>query len=237
MASFDKFLYNFAKYQKLDKMKLTGYSYAVGGGATVDVLLTNSVDKVLLASGTTVPGAVANYAKGAIFIKTDAGAATKALYENQGTTSAASFNLIGKITTSAEIDSSLIQVDSIALTPTDICTATTIKTLVAAPATGYFIEFISATLSYKYAGAGYGGGGNLTIGWVGGAALTGVLSAANSFGATSDKLYTFVPLATAAQAAVKETALGLQTAGTFTLGSATGTGLVTVAYRVLPIAS
>jgi len=53
-------------------------------------------------SGTTVPTG-SGYAKGCLFIKTDAATGTKGLYENQGTTTTASFNLVGSITGS-ELD-------------------------------------------------------------------------------------------------------------------------------------
>lgn len=130
----------------------------------------------------------------------------------------------------------VLHVDKVSISKTDILTATTIKTLVAAPATGYYLEFVSATLTFKYATAQYTGGGNISIGWVGGAALTGVASAANSFGKGSDTILQFVPLSTAANTLVKETALGLQTAGQFTdPGTAAGTAEVTIAYRILPI--
>lgn len=130
----------------------------------------------------------------------------------------------------------VLHVDKVSISKEDILTATTIKTLVAAPATGYYLEFVSATLTFKYSAAQYGDGGNISIGWVGGAALTGIASAANSFGKGSDAILQFVPLSTAANTLVKETALGLQTAGQFSdPGTAAGTAEVTIAYRVLPI--
>jgi len=50
----------------------------------------------LLAAGTTVPTTgTAGYAKGALFIKTDAAYGEKGLYENRGTADACDFNLIG----------------------------------------------------------------------------------------------------------------------------------------------
>ncbi len=62
----------------------------------VTVLEYDSSGKVLRASGLTVPTG-AGYAKGCLFIKTDAASGTKGVYENQGTTSSASFNLLGAI--------------------------------------------------------------------------------------------------------------------------------------------
>ena len=51
---------------------------------------------VFRCSGTTVPTGT-GYAKGCLFVKTDAASGTKALYENQGTNTVASFNLVGDI--------------------------------------------------------------------------------------------------------------------------------------------
>ncbi len=65
------------------------------------VLARDFQGKVLICSGTAVPTG-AGYAKGALFMKTDVVTGTKGLYENQGTTSAASFNVIGDVST-AEI--------------------------------------------------------------------------------------------------------------------------------------
>jgi hypothetical protein len=81
-------------------IKLGGKSEKINS-ISVRVLEYDIDGNVLRCSGTTVPTG-AGYAKGALFIKTDAASGTKALYENQGTTSAASFNLIGDIS-SAEI--------------------------------------------------------------------------------------------------------------------------------------
>lgn len=312
MAGLDMMMYRlFRKGEFPLAMKLLGKT--VG---TVKVLLKDSAGKILLATGTTVPtDSTAGYAKGCIFIDTDAGAGSQGAYVNVGTTAACNFDVIttigaGDITTaniaddavtlaklanitrgsmlvggvanaptelaaktsgqilvgdgndlksvavsgdvtlaangavtigskkvlSSMLDDTVIHVDKVAISKTDILTATTIKTLVAAPAAGYYLDFISASLTFKYSTAQYTDGGNISIGWVGGAALTGVASAADSFGKGSDTILQFVPLSTAANTLVKETALGLQTAGQFTdPGTAAGTAEVTIAYRILPI--
>jgi hypothetical protein len=130
----------------------------------------------------------------------------------------------------------VLHVDKVSISKTDILTATTIKTLVAAPAEGYYLDFIGATLTFKYSTAQYTGGGNISIGWVGGSAITGVAANSASFGSASDVILKFSPLSTAAVALTKETALGLLTAGQFTDPStAAGTAEVTIAYRILPI--
>lgn len=87
--------------------KLSGKDETVDG-ETIHVLAYDGSDKVLIATGTSVPTAdKAGYAKGCLFIKTDAADGTKGLYENQGTTSAADFNLIGDIG-QAEIGASAV---------------------------------------------------------------------------------------------------------------------------------
>lgn len=77
------------------ELTLAGISQTVGATA-VTVLARDVSGNVLICSGTAAPTG-AGYAKGCLFIKTDAGAGVQALYENAGTTSAASFNLIGSI--------------------------------------------------------------------------------------------------------------------------------------------
>lgn len=105
--------------------------------------------------------------------------------------------------------------------------------LVAAPGAGKAMELLSALLIYDYAGAGYSAGGNLTVNWAGGgAALTGLVAAANSLGATADKVVLFVPLSTAGIPMVVNTGLNLVASAAFTAGSATGVCRVKVAYRV-----
>jgi len=77
------------------------------GHSTVSVLLKDSSENALIATGTTVPSTLAGYAKSCLFIKTDAAGGTKGLYENTGTTTSCSFDLIGSIS-SAEIAANAI---------------------------------------------------------------------------------------------------------------------------------
>lgn len=79
-----------------NSMQIDGHLKTPG---TTEVLsLVEDVnEKIQFCTGTTVPAAEAGYSKGCLFIKTDAADGTKALYENQGTTAACSFNLIGDI--------------------------------------------------------------------------------------------------------------------------------------------
>lgn len=90
--SLDKWLYNFAKRRKIVSIGLTGEADTVGATA-VTVLLRDGAGRPILCSGTAVPSG-AGYAKGCIFLKTDVGGGSSAIYDNQGTTAAASFQVI-----------------------------------------------------------------------------------------------------------------------------------------------
>ena len=70
------------------------------------VALTDENGLPAIVRGTTVPTS-GSYAKGCLFIKTDAGSGTKSVYENQGTTSSISFNLIGSIDTAEIADDAI----------------------------------------------------------------------------------------------------------------------------------
>ena len=71
-------------------------------GNTEYIAFTDEFDLPSLVRGTTVPTA-GTYAKGCIFIKTDAANGVKSLYENQGTTTTPSFAGVGAITEVASV--------------------------------------------------------------------------------------------------------------------------------------
>lgn len=100
--------------------------------------------------------------------------------------------------------------------------------------TGKIIELESALLIFDYATAQYADGGNITVNISGGgAALTGVVSAANSLGAAADKVVLFVPLSTAGIAMTSGAGLNLVAAAAFTNpGTAAGVVRMKIAYRV-----
>lgn len=62
--------------------------------STGGVLLRDGSGFIVMEQGTAVPGAVAGYAKGAIFFDTDVAGGTGATYLNKGTTASASFTLV-----------------------------------------------------------------------------------------------------------------------------------------------
>lgn len=180
-------------------------------------------------------GSVAALTAAHIFVGNAGGAAADVALSGDATIDNA-----GKLT----LATSLVRTDVIDISSADIVATTAGKlshaggvALVAAPAAGKIIELISCLLAYNFAGAGYGGGGNLTVNLTGGAAISGLVSAANSLGAGSDKIARLAP--TMSTNVGPETAAGVATglslvssAVPWTLGSATGTLRAIVTYRV-----
>jgi len=100
---------------------------------------------------------------------------------------------------------------------------------------GASIEFVSAVLIYDYDTAGYGGGGVVTLEYSGGAAVTTTISAANSFGASGDKVFSMMRLNAAGGYTMPvNTPLDITNAtGAFTDGgTSAGVGRLHVTYRV-----
>ena len=144
--------------------------------------------------------------------------------------------LMANIVTSGKIDTGVIQVDKISITAANIISGTTMKQLVAAPASGSYLELLSCTLAITFGTAAYTGGGNVSIA-LGTTPITGIISNANSFGKGSNAVIQFNPLAAAATdiSALTATALNINVAsGAFTNpGTAAGTAVAYVAYRIL----
>jgi hypothetical protein len=105
--------------------------------------------------------------------------------------------------------------------------------LVADPGAGLAVELVSAILSYTFGVAAYTAGGNITVNSNGGAAVTGLVSAANSLGAASSNVTQLLPLAAAGGAITANKGLNLVSSVAFTNpGTATGTVKVIVSYRI-----
>lgn len=106
--------------------------------------------------------------------------------------------------------------------------------IVPAPGAGQVLDLVVAILIYDYATAAYGAGGNVTVNWgSGGAALTGLVSNANSIAAAGDKLLGFYPLTTAAVPLLTNTGLNLVSSAAFTQpGTAAGVIRMKTWYRV-----
>jgi len=106
--------------------------------------------------------------------------------------------------------------------------------LVAAQGADKAVEFVSAIVVNDRATAAYTGGGNVTVNLSGGgAAQSGLVSAANSLGAAADTKHVFYPLTTAAVALVANAGLNLVAASAFTNpGTAAGVLRIRTTYRV-----
>lgn len=106
--------------------------------------------------------------------------------------------------------------------------------LVPAPGAANIIELISAIAIYDFSVAAYTAGGNTTINRAAGAgALSGLISAANSFGAAGDRIALFYPLTTAGVNLTLNEGLNLVTSAAFTQpGTAAGVIRYIVNYRI-----
>jgi len=86
--------------------------------------------------------------------------------------------------------------------------------------TGYIPDTLfplALFLTYKRITANFGAGGNISLNWgSGGAAITGIVSAANFAGASMDKMVCLIPLSTAGIPLVKEASLNLVSSVAFT---------------------
>lgn len=104
--------------------------------------------------------------------------------------------------------------------------------LVAAPGAGVYLEFVSSLLKYDYSTAAYTAGGNITVNAAAGSAITGLISAANSLGASADVVVRFNPLTTAGTVIAANTGINLVAASAFTNpGTAAGTVTIRTYYR------
>lgn len=106
----------------------------------------------------------------------------------------------------------------------------------AAPA-GFVNILDQAVMSYLFNTAAYTGGGNTTVNiGGGGAALSGLVSAANGLGKASSNITQFVPLATVGIGQTSAQSINLVAASAFTQpGTAAGTIKVHLWYKQVPI--
>ena len=92
MAGLDKWIYNFARRRKIPWIGLTGETLS-----SVSCLLKDSLNKIVLCSGTTVPtNATTGFAKGCFFVKTDAATKISGIYINVGTSTSCVFLQLSK---------------------------------------------------------------------------------------------------------------------------------------------
>ncbi len=93
MANFDRMIYQYLREGKIELLKLIGRTRTIGA-ESVKILMYDSAGKILMATGLTKPtDATSGYAKGAIFIKTDAGAGVRGFYTNKGTNTSCTFEV------------------------------------------------------------------------------------------------------------------------------------------------
>lgn len=105
--------------------------------------------------------------------------------------------------------------------------------IVPAPGSGLSLELISCVAIYDFDTAAYGGGGNVSVNHSGGAAVSGVVSAANSFGAAGDKIPVLFPVVPANNQLLVNTGFSLVAAAAFTQpGTAAGVIRCRTTYRV-----
>lgn len=169
------------------------------------------------------------------------------VYQNTGTLTSPTWTLqtfpVSGITTS-QIDPSVIQIVTGTISSANI-TGTAAGQLghangvilQAAPAAGFALQLISFAHYYTFATAAYTAGGNTTVNWgAGGAALTGLVSAANGIGKASSNAFQYFPLSTAGVAIVSAAALNFVSSAAFTQpGTAAGTINWMLAYRLLNV--
>ena len=109
-------------------------------------------------------------------------------------------------------------------------------TVLAAQGAGTAIQFIDAVLIYDYDTAAYTGGGDVTLEYSGGATVSTTIAAANSFGASGDKVFSFAAL-NAAGGYTMPVNTGIDitnaTAAFADPGTAAGVGRLKISYRVI----
>lgn len=105
--------------------------------------------------------------------------------------------------------------------------------LAAAPGADVGLELVMLIAAFDRATAAYTAGGNITVNATAGAALTGLVSAANSLGAAGDKVAIFRPLAAAAEVVAPNTGISLVSSAAFTNpGTAAGVIRWQAIYRL-----
>ena len=96
LLSLTLLLSNSAYAVRYNELSVGTLSVHGNSSGTTQALMEDSVGKILLGSGTTLPAdGTSGYAVGGMFIDTDAVNAMRAIYENHGTTTSSAFKLIG----------------------------------------------------------------------------------------------------------------------------------------------
>lgn len=195
-------------------------------GLTVWQAGTNG--NVSYCSGTTVPtNGSSGFAKGCIFIKTDAATGVSGTYENVGTTTSSNFQLIASAAgTFLTSQVSLSSAQILALNATPV-------TLVAAPGAGKIICVDRITLKMVTTATAYANGGALEFRYTdaSGAKVTADIAAA-VVTAGAGTSYTSVAGVTTSLTNVANAPIVIDNA-TAPFITGTGTAVVTIQYQIL----
>jgi hypothetical protein len=136
----DRHLWQLLRHRSVDYLKFVGKSVTLTTAITK--LMTDTSDKVLMASGITVPAlASTGYSKGCLFFHTDAATGLPGLYTNIGTNTSCNFVALGQLNTTV-VDITNAELKGL---------VATVKTLVAAPGVGYYLEFCGGQIFLDYA--------------------------------------------------------------------------------------
>lgn len=224
--------------------------------STLDICLTNEKAYAILAKCVgAAPSTADLFAIGCLMIRDNG-----AHYRNTGTVAIPVWTLIGTVgagsitanelaadsvitskilnanVTSAKLDPKTIQYAEASITKANILAMNGAPVeIVPTAGAGTAIEFVSATVIFDYATAAYTGGGDVTINYSGGSAVSNTIDKTNSFGAAGDKVYGVVALDAAGGInMLVNTGLSVTNAtGAFTdPGTAAGVARIKVAYRV-----
>jgi len=175
---------------------------------------------------------------GGVEVISDAGAITGDIQATAG--SIGTTELADNAVTSGKLATGVLQVATVTLTATEIVgTAagdighSAGAVLVAAPGTGYILEFVSAVLSYDFATAAYTGGGDDLVVRQGTTAVSAPIAAADLLTDTADDIAYVNALAAADIKLTANSTLNLAGTAYTQPGTAAGTLKVHITYRVL----
>lgn len=205
------------------------------GGVNVDVDGRDDSGYILESHGTVkIPDATAGFATGAKHVVNATGPAANAddngVYINKGSSTSSLFDKIDDEAELKVVTVSLTNAEMLALRATP-------KTLVAAPGSGYFLEFVSAVMLFDYAGAYTESTDNMQIkiGDASGAAVSETIEATGFVDASADIMLPVRPAASAliTKANGENKALVLHNTGDgeYGGGNAANAVRVKVAYR------
>lgn len=161
--------------------------------------------------------------------------ATGNCYYNVGTLASPVWVLAAGATTPQQLNGTITAANIIATTAGAFGHANGVI-MVPAPGVGFGIAVISCVMVTTFSVAAYTLGGNITVNnGAGGAAITGLVSAANSLGNAATKVNLFVPLSTAGFFIVDNGPINLVSSAAFTNpGTAVGVVKWRITFMTVP---